>query len=241
MSTRVTLDGRPHEGGVTMRKFLSFTAAAIAAAFLSGCGYNDLQRQDEQIKSAWSEVLNQYQRRADLVPNLVNTVKGYAAQEERVLTEVTRARASVGSIQATPELINDPQAFARFQAAQAQLSSALSRLLLVAENYPQLKSDQNFRDLQSQLEGTENRIAVSRNRYIQAVQGYNVQVRSFPSNLTAKLFGFQVKPNFTVANEQQIAIAPTVSFDTSTPGAPAVPPAAGGAPADARQGQPATK
>src|SRR2546430_9752912 len=213
-----------------------FTAAAIAAAFLSGCGYNDLQRQDEQVKAAWSEVINQYQRRADLVPNLVNTVKGYAAQEERVLTEVTRARASVGSIQATPELINDPQAFARFQAAQAQLSSALSRLLLVAENYPNLKSDQNFRDLQSQLEGTENRIAVARNRYIQAVQAYNVTVRSFPVNLTAKMFGFQVKPSFQVANEQQIATAPTVSFDTSPPAAPAAPAAAAASP-----GQPATK
>src|SRR5438309_6435172 len=214
LSTRITLDGRPHEGRATMRKFLAFTAAAIAAAFLSGCGYNDLQRQDEQIKSAWSEVLNQYQRRADLVPNLVNTVKGYAAQEERVLTEVTRARASVGSIQATPDLLNDPQAFARFQAAQAQLQSALSRLLLVAENYPQLKSDQNFRDLQAQLEGTENRIAVARNRYIKAVQEYNTTVRSFPSNLTAMVFGFKPKPNFTVENEQEIAKPPRVDFGT---------------------------
>src|SRR5271166_974599 len=153
-----------------MRKILAFAAAAIAAFALSGCGYNDLQRQDEQVKSAWSEVINQYQRRADLVPNLVNTVRGYASQEERVLSEVTQARASVGSIQATPELINDPQAFAKFQAAQTQLQSALSRLLVVAENYPQLKSDQNFRDLQAQLEGTENRIAVARNRYIHAVQ-----------------------------------------------------------------------
>jgi len=195
-----------------MRKFLAFTAAAIAAAILSGCGYNDLQRQDEQVKAAWSEVINQYQRRADLVPNLVNTVKGYAAQEERVLTEVTRARATVGSIQATPELINDPQAFARFQAAQAQLSSALSRLLVVAEAYPQLKSDQNFRDLQAQLEGTENRITVARNRYIKAVQDYNITVRSFPSNLTAKMFGYEVKPNFSVDNEKAIATPPKVDF-----------------------------
>src|SRR5690349_23689216 len=214
-----------------MRKLLALLAATLVAAVLSGCGYNDLQRQDEQIKSAWSEVLNQYQRRADLVPNLVNTVKGYAAQEERVLTEVTNARASVGSIRATPELINDPEAFAKFTAAQSQLQSALSRLLVVAENYPQLKSDQNFRDLQSQLEGTENRITVARNRYIQAVQDYNVTVRSFPINLTAKLFGFKVKPNFTVANEQQIATAPTVSFDTSTPAPPG-----GGAPGAAPGG-----
>src|SRR5205085_11042103 len=155
-----------------MRKLLSLVAALLAAVALSGCRYNTLQSQDEQIKSAWSEVLNQYQRRADLVPNLVNTVKGYAAPEERVLTEVTNARASVGSIKATPELINDPEAFAKFTAAQGQLQSALSRLLLVAENYPQLKSDQNFRDLQSQLEGTENRIAVARNRYIKSVQEY---------------------------------------------------------------------
>jgi LemA protein len=204
-----------------MRKFLDFTAAAIAAAILSGCGYNDLQRQDEQVKSAWSEVVNQYQRRADLVPNLVATVRGYAAQEERVLTEVTRARASVGSIQATPELINDPQAFARFQAAQAQLQSALSRLLLVAENYPNLKSDQNFRDLQSQLEGTENRIAVARNRYIKAVQEYNTTVRSFPTNLTAMLFKMDVKPNFSVESEKSISVPPTVDFSKPTPPAPA--------------------
>src|ERR1700675_3539447 len=187
-----------------MRKLFSSTMGAIAAIAvvlsLSGCGYNDLQRQDEQIKSAWSEVLNQYQRRADLVPNLVNTVRGYAAQEERVLTEVTQARASVGSIQATPDLINDPQAFAKFQAAQSQLQSSLSRLLLVAENYPQLKSDQNFRDLQAQLEGTENRIAVARNRYIKTVQEYNTTVRSFPTNLTAMLFKMDIKPNFSVEN-----------------------------------------
>jgi LemA protein len=213
-----------------MRKFLAFAAAALAAAALSGCGYNDLQRQDEQVKSAWSEVLNQYQRRADLVPNLVNTVKGYAAQEERVLTEVTQARASVGSIQATPELINDPQAFAKFQAAQNQLQSALSRLLVVAENYPQLKSDQNFRDLQAQLEGTENRIAVARNRYIKSVQEYNTTVRTFPTNLTAMLFKMDIKPNFAVENEKSISAPPTVDFSKPAP-APAPAPAPEPAPA----------
>jgi LemA protein len=200
-----------------MRTILAFAAAMIAAIALSGCGYNDLQRQDEQVKSAWSEVLNQYQRRADLVPNLVNTVKGYASQEERVLTEVTQARASVGSIQATPELINDPQAFAKFQAAQTQLQSALSRLLVVAENYPQLKSDQNFRDLQAQLEGTENRIAVARNRYIKTVQEFNTTVRSFPTNLTAMLFKMDIKPNFSVENEKAISAPPTVDFSKPAP------------------------
>jgi len=200
-----------------MRKILAFAAAAMAVVALSGCGYNDLQRQDEQVKSAWSEVLNQYQRRADLVPNLVNTVKGYAAQEERVLTEVTQARASVGSIQATPELINDPQAFAKFQAAQTQLQSALSRLLVVAENYPQLKSDQNFRDLQAQLEGTENRIAVARNRYIKSVQEYNTTVRSFPTNLTAMLFKMDVKQNFSVENEKAVSVPPSVDFSKPAP------------------------
>src|ERR1700758_2620394 len=194
-----------------MRKFLT-VLAALATLSLTNCGYNAIQTNDEQVKSAWSEVLNQYQRRADLVPNLVNTVKGYAAQEERVLTEVTNARASVGSIKATPELINDPQAFAKFTAAQGQLQSALSRLLLVAEDYPQLKSDQNFRDLQAQLEGTENRIAVARNRYIKSVQEYNSTVRSFPSNLTAMLFKMDVKPNFTVENEKSISVPPTVDF-----------------------------
>jgi LemA protein len=209
-----------------MRTILAFAAAIIAAIALSGCGYNDLQRQDEQVKSAWSEVLNQYQRRADLVPNLVNTVKGYASQEERVLTEVTQARASVGSIQATPELINDPQAFAKFQAAQTQLQSALSRLLVVAENYPQLKSDQNFRDLQAQLEGTENRIAVARNRYIKAVQEFNTTVRSFPTNLTAMLFKMDIKPNFSVENAKAISAPPTVDFSKPAPGpAPAPAPA----------------
>jgi len=193
---------------------------ALLTTLLSGCGYNTLQTTDEQIKAGWAEVLNQYQRRADLIPNLVNTVKGYAAQEKDVLLGVTEARAKVGSIQATPELINDAQAFAKFQAAQGQLTSALSRLLVVAENYPQLKSDQNFRDLQAQLEGTENRITVARNRYIKAVQEYNVTVRSFPSNLTAMLFGFTVKPSFTVENEKEISRPPTVDFNVPKAAAP---------------------
>jgi len=187
---------------------------------LSGCGYNTLQSNDEQIKASWSEVVNQYQRRADLVPNLVNTVKGFAAQEKDVFLGVTNARAKVGSIQATPELINDPQAFARFQAAQGELSGALSRLLVVSENYPLLKSDANFRDLQAQLEGTENRVTVARDRYIKAVQQFNVTVRSFPSNLTAMAFGYKEKPNFTVENEKEISKAPRVDF---TP-APSKPP-----------------
>jgi LemA protein len=201
---------------------------AFAGLLLSGCGYNAMQTQDEQIKSAWSEVLNQYQRRADLIPNLVNTVKGYAAQESSVLTEVTEARAKVGSIQATPELVNDPAAFAKFQAAQGELSSALSRLLVVTENYPQLKSDQNFRDLQAQLEGTENRIAVARNRYIQAVQNYNVTVRSFPGNLTAMIFGYKPRPNFAVENEAAISKPPSVDFGatSTTPASPTPAPAA---------------
>lgn len=186
--------------------------ATFLTLALSSCGYNTLQSQDEQIKAAWSEVLNQYQRRVDLVPNLVNTVKGYAAQEERVLTEVTNARARIGGIQATPELINDPQAFAKFQQAQGELNGALSRLLVVSENYPQLKSDAAFRDLQAQLEGTENRITVARNRYIKAVQDYNVTIRRFPSNLTAKAFGYQVKPNFAVENEAEVAKPPKVEF-----------------------------
>src|SRR6266853_1404873 len=186
---------------------------AFAGLAVSGCGYNAMQTQDEQIKSAWSEVLNQYQRRADLIPNLVNTVKGYAAQESSVLLGVTEARAKVGSIQATPELVNDPAAFAKFQAAQAELSSALSRLLVVTENYPQLKSDQNFRDLQAQLEGTENRITVARQRYIKSVQEYNTTVRQFPVNLTAMLFKMNVKPNFTVENESTISAPPKVDFN----------------------------
>jgi len=188
---------------------------AFAAVLLSGCGYNAMQAQDEGIKAAWAEVLNQYQRRADLIPNLVKTVEGYAAQEKSVLIGVTEARAKVGSIQATPELVNDPAAFAKFQAAQGELTSALSRLLVVTENYPQLKSDQAFRDLQAQLEGTENRITVARNRYIQAVQEYNTTIRSFPGNLTAMALGYKPKPNFSVENEAAISKAPTVDFGTA--------------------------
>jgi LemA protein len=202
-----------------MRRY-AIGLAAAAAWLLSGCGYNTLQTQDEQVKSAWSEVINQYQRRADLIPNLVNTVKGYAAQEQQVLLGVTQARAKVGSLQVTPELVNNPEAFAKFQAAQGELSGALSRLMVVAENYPQLKSDQNFRDLQAQLEGTENRITVARNRYIQAVQNYNVTVRSLPSNLTAMAFGYKPKPNFTVENEAAISKPPSVDFSASPATAP---------------------
>jgi LemA protein len=209
----------------------SVASLAVAVLALSGCGYNTLQSKDEAVKAAWAEVVNQYQRRADLIPNLVNTVKGYAAQEQKVLIGVTEARAKVGSIQVTPEVLNNPAQFQKYQAAQGELTQALSRLMVVVERYPELKSDQNFRDLQSQLEGTENRITVARNRYIQAVQQYNVTVRSFPVNLTAKMFDFQVKPNFTVANEQQIATAPTVSFDTTAPAAPAASAPAAGQPA----------
>jgi LemA protein len=190
--------------------------ALILVMSLSGCGYNTLQSGDEQVKAAWSEVLNQYQRRADLVPNLVATVQGFANQEKEVLTRVTEARARVGSIQATPELVDNPEAFSRFQQAQGELTGALSRLLVVAENYPQLKSDANFRDLQAQLEGTENRIAVARNRYIKSVQDFNVTVRSFPSNLTAMMFGFKTKSNFTVENEREIAKPPKVDFSPKT-------------------------
>jgi LemA protein len=184
---------------------------------LSGCGYNALQSQDEAVKAAWSEVVSQYQRRADLIPNLVNTVKGFAAQEQAVLIGVTEARAKAGSIQLTPELLANPQAFAQFQAAQGQLTSALKSLFAVSEAYPELKSDANFRDLQAQLEGTENRITVARNRYIETVQRFNTTVRQFPSNLTAMLFKFAVKPNFTVANETAIAAPPTVDFGTPAP------------------------
>jgi LemA protein len=187
-------------------------AALLAVLLLSGCGYNTLQALDEGVKSSWAEVLNQYQRRADLVPNLVNTVKGFAAQERDVLMGVTEARARVGSIQATPELVENEEAFKKFIAAQGEMTSALSRLLVVAENYPQLKSDQNFRELQAQLEGTENRIAVARQRYIRAVQEYNTTVRSFPTNLTAMVFGHKTKPSFTVENEEAISRPPSVDF-----------------------------
>ncbi|KDB51633.1 LemA family protein [Sphaerotilus natans subsp. natans DSM 6575] len=192
---------------------LRLGAALLWAAVLSGCGYNDFQRLDEQVKSSWAEVLNQYQRRADLVPNLVATVKGEANFEQETLTKVVEARAKATSIQATPELINDPAAFKRFQDAQGELSGALGRLLVVTENYPNLKANQGFQDLRVQLEGTENRITVARNRYIQAVQDYNILARSFPSNLTAKVFSYEVKPSFTVANEAQISAPPAVSFD----------------------------
>ncbi|MGZ8191254.1 MAG: LemA family protein [Methylococcaceae bacterium] len=184
---------------------------------LSGCGYNTLQSGDENITAAWAEVLNQYQRRADLVPNLVNVVKGYAAHEKDVLTQVTEARAKVGAIQATPELVNDEEAFRKFIAAQGQMTSAISRLLAVAENYPQLKADSLFRDLQAQLEGTENRITVARNRYIEAVKEYNITVRSFPTNLTAMLFGHKTKPSFTVENEKALAEPPKVDFSAPAP------------------------
>jgi LemA protein len=200
------------------------------ALALSGCGYNTLQSSDEEIKATWAEVLNQYQRRADLVPNLVNVVKGYAAHEKDVFISVTEARARVGSIQATPELINDEAAFQKFITAQGELTGALSRLLLVAENYPQLKADGLFRDLQAQLEGTENRITVARNRYITAVKTYNVTVRSFPSNLTAMMFGYKTKPTFTVENEKAIAVPPRVDFGTPAPAPSAAPT---GAPAGA--------
>ena len=198
-----------------MRKFIGSVLIMMLTISLSGCGYNKFQTADEQVKASWSEVVNQYQRRADLVPNLVSTVKAYASHEQSVFLGVTNARAKVGSLQVTPELVNNPEAFAKFQAAQGELTSSLSRLLVVAENYPQLKADANFRDLQAQLEGTENRITVARNRYIKDVQEYNVAVRSFPNNITAKMFGYDVKPNFTVENESEISTAPKVNFDAA--------------------------
>ncbi len=203
-----------------MNNWLKLLVLSMLTLSLSGCGYNTLQRNDEQVKSSWAEVLNQYQRRADLVPNLVNVVKGYASHEKEVLTQVTEARAKIGQVQATPELINDPAAFQKYIAAQGRMTAALSRLIAVSENYPNLKADGAFRDLQAQLEGTENRIAVARKRYIDAVQAYNVTVRSFPSNLTAKLFGFQTKPTFTVENEKALAAPPKVDFGTPAPAAP---------------------
>jgi LemA protein len=194
-------------------RFFKALWIAVLALLLAGCGYNDFQRLDEQTKSAWSEVLNQYQRRADLVPNLVATVKGEAAFEQDTLTRVIEARARATSMQVTPETLNDPAAMQKFQEAQAGLGSALSRLLVVSENYPTLKANQGFQDLRIQLEGTENRITVARNRYIQSVQQYNVLTRSFPNNLTAMVFGYQVKPNLTVQNEAQISLPPSVSFE----------------------------
>ena len=194
--------------------------AATLALGLSGCGYNDFQRLDEQVKAGWAEVLNQYQRRSDLIPNIVATVKGEANFEQETLTKVIEARSKATSIQATPELVNNPEAFNKFQAAQGELSSALSRLLVVTENYPNLKANQGFQDLRVQLEGTENRITVARNRYIKTVQDYNVLARSFPNNLTAMVFGYSVKPNFTVQNEAQISTPPAVSFDKPVTAAP---------------------
>jgi LemA protein len=222
-----------------MRKW-AVALLLLAVTSLSGCGYNKLQQLDEGVKASWSEVVNQYQRRADLIPNLVATVKGFAIQEQQVLIGVTEARAKVGSIQATPELVNDPAAFAKFQAAQNQLTGALKSLFAVTEAYPDLKSNQNFRDLQAQIEGTENRITVARNRYIDSVREFNTEVRQFPTNLTAKMFNFEVKPNFTVENESAISTAPTVDFGNGVAGqaragaqqapaagaAPATPPAA---------------
>ncbi|MBK9522590.1 MAG: LemA family protein [Rhodocyclaceae bacterium] len=202
----------------------------VALTMLSGCGYNQIQINDEGVNAAWSEVLNQYKRRADLIPNLVSTVQGYAAHEKDVLTQVTAARASVGAMKATPELINDEAAFAKFQQAQGQLGSALSRLMVVAENYPQLKADANFRDLQAQLEGTENRITVARNRYIQNVKEYNISVRTFPNNLTAMVMGWKPKANFTVEDEKAISAPPAVNFGT-TPAKPAAAAPSGTTPA----------
>ncbi|MDW2980571.1 MAG: LemA family protein [Rhodanobacter sp.] len=198
-------------------KFLRNLVLVLLAFGLGGCGYNAMQKQDEAVKAAWSEVLNQYQRRADLVPNLVNTVKGYAQHEEKVFTEVTEARAKVGSLQVNADSLNDPQKLQQFQAAQGELGNALSRLMVVSENYPQLKADGLFQNLQAQLEGTENRVTVARNRYVQAVQDYNSMIRTFPNNLTAKIFGYKVKPNFTVENEHAISTAPKVDFGTTTP------------------------
>ncbi len=190
------------------------TLCTLAAILLSGCGYNQIQINDEAVNASWSEVLNQYKRRADLIPNLVSVVQGYAAHEKEVLTRVTEARANVAGIKATPELVNDPEAFARFQKAQGELGGALSRLLVVTENYPQLKADTNFRDLQAQVEGTENRITVARNRYIKSVQDYNVDVRTFPNNLTAMVFGYKPKANFAVEDEKAISSPPAIRFDT---------------------------
>ena len=202
---------------IQLMRLLKYPLMLLFIIQLTGCGYNTFQSSDEEIKAAWAEVLNQYQRRADLVPNLVNVVKGYAAHEKDVLTQVTDARSRVGSINATPELINDEDAFKKFIAAQSQMSGALSKLMVVAENYPQLKADGMFRDLQAQLEGTENRITVARNRYISTVKDYNVTVRQFPTNLTAMIFGYKTKPSFTVENDQAIAVPPKVDFSVPPP------------------------
>ena len=204
-----------------MARRLSLAGALLLTAALGGCGYNDFQRLDEQVKASWSEVLNQYQRRADLIPNIVNTVKGEANFEQETLTRVIEARSRATAIQATPELINDPAAFQKFQAAQGELSGALSRLMAVVESYPNLKANQGFQDLRVQLEGTENRITVARNRYIKTVADYNVLARSFPTNLTAMIFSYEVKPSFTVANEATISTPPTVNFDNNLARPPA--------------------
>ena len=198
---------------------------ALAATLLSGCGYNQIQINDESVTAAWSEVLNQYKRRADLIPNLVSVVQGYASHEKEVLTRVTAARANVAGLKATPELINDPEAFAKFQKAQSELGGALSRLLVVSENYPNLKADANFRDLQAQVEGTENRITVARNRYIKSVQEYNISVRTFPNSLTASVMGWKTKANFTVDDEKAISSPPAIKFDAPAAAAPAAAPA----------------
>lgn len=220
-----------------MLRLFAVVLVSLATLGLSGCGYNSLQAENQEIEARWSDVLNQYQRRADLIPNLVNTVKGFAAQEKSVLLGVTEARSRVGSIQATPQLLNDPDAFHKFEQAQGQLTGALSRLMMVSERYPQLTSNQNFRDLQAQIEGTENRITVARHRYIEAVRAYNTTVVSFPSNLTAKVFGFAQKPNFSVQNEAAISRPPTVNFDGGTTAAPSGSPAT--TPTQLPQAQPA--
>ncbi len=196
-----------------MLRKLSAVTALVATLALSGCGYNDFQKLDESVKASWSEVLNQYQRRADLIPNIVATVKGEAGFEQETLTKVIEARSRATSIQATPELINNPEAFQKFQAAQGELTGALSRLMVVSEQYPNLKANAGFQDLRVQLEGTENRVTVARNRYIKEVASYNVLTRSFPTNLTAMMFSYPVKPSFTVANEAQISAPPQVNFD----------------------------
>ncbi len=212
-----------------MKRLFSLLITALMTLSLSGCGYNAIQAADEQVTAAWSEVLNQYQRRADLIPNLVATVKGYASHEQQVLTDVTNARAKVGSININADQLDDPQQMQRFQQAQGELSSALSRLLVVSENYPQLKADRLYSDLLAQLEGTENRITVARNRYVQSVQQFNVLVRQFPGVIAAKLFGYSPKANFSVENEAEVSRAPVVDFGNS----PAPTPAAGSAPAPA--------
>jgi LemA protein len=206
-----------------MKKLIALLTAALAALSLTGCGYNDMARGDETIKAAWAEVTNQYQRRADLIPNIVNTVKGFAQQEQDVLTKVVEARAKATQIQISPEMVNDPEAMKKFAAAQREVGGALGRLLAVAENYPQLKSDALFRDLTAQLEGTENRITVARKRYIDSVQGYNNTIVSFPTNLTAMVFGFKKKEQFQVENEAAIKQAPAVDFSKPAPAAPAKP------------------